>query len=74
MDWGGNAPVTKFRNTVVAGIAHRNQTGDNRMSDVLEISSFILAGVLILAISWGLRGKWRRLEDRPAAPSVRPRR
>lgn len=44
------------------------------MSDVLEISSFILAGVLVLAISWALRGKWRRLENRPAAPTIRSRR
>ena len=54
---GRNAPLKKFRNTAVAGIAHRNRIGDNRMSDVLEISSFILAGVLVLAISWALRGK-----------------
>jgi hypothetical protein len=71
---GRNAPLKKFRNTAVAGIAHRNRIGDNRMSDVLEISSFILAGVLVLAISWALRGKWRRLENRPAAPAIRPRR
>lgn len=44
------------------------------MSDVLEISSFILAGVLVLAISWALRGKWRRLENKPVSPAIRSRR